>query len=197
MFLFLPPIYFNSLSLSEKESHQWVTKHLNVISWDSGSYLYWFISQIFIAIKVRFPIAIFYAKGKEKTETLQKILQKDVTNLETLLFPKFEEIFTPVDCLTCSLHTSILPFKQKKKHCAKRKAQVYFYWITLPLMSRRVERALPSHLPANISPNLTVCSCIASDNQFTVTFLKKKLILDDKLYRGSSKYLVILLELKH
>ena len=130
--LFLPPISFNSLSSSERKSHQWVSKHLHGISWDSGSYPYWFLSQIFIAIKIRFPTAKFYAKGKEKTETLQKLLQKDVTNLETLLCPKIEEIFTPVEHLTCSLHSSILPFKQKKKHCAKRKAQVYFYWITLP-----------------------------------------------------------------
>ena len=124
--------FLHSLSSSEGKSHQWVSKHLHGISWDSGSYPYWFLSQIFIAIMIRFPTAKFYAKGKEKTETLQKLLQKDVTNLETLLCPKIEEIFTPVEHLTCSLHSSILPFKQKKKYCAKRKAQVYFYWITLP-----------------------------------------------------------------
>ena len=120
--LFLPPISFNSLSSSERKSHQWVTKHLHGISWDSA----------FIAIEIRFPTAKFYAKGKEKTETLQKLIQKDVTNLETLLCPKIEEIFTPVEHLICSFHSSLLLFKQKKKHCAKRKAQVYFYWITLP-----------------------------------------------------------------
>ena len=43
-------------------------------------------------------------------------------------------------------------------------------------MSRRVEKATPSVLQKNLSPNLTVCSCIASDNQLTVTFLKEEKI---------------------
>ena len=95
--LFLPPISFNSLSSSERKSHQGVTKHLHGVSWYSGSYLYWFLSQIFIAIKIRFPTAKFYAKGKEKTATLQTLLQKDITHIETLLCPKIEEIFTPAE----------------------------------------------------------------------------------------------------
>ena len=67
--LFLPPISFNSLSLSEKNSHQWVSEHLHGISWDSGNYPYC-LSQIFRAIKIPFPTAKLYAKGREKTETL-------------------------------------------------------------------------------------------------------------------------------
>ena len=43
-------------------------------------------------------------------------------------------------------------------------------------MSRRVEKATPSVLQVNLSENLTVCSCIASDNQLTVTFLKEEKI---------------------
>ena len=38
-----------------------------------------------------------------------------------------------------------------------------------------MERAFSSVFSVKISPNLTVCSCIASDNQLTVTFLKKKI----------------------
>ena len=43
-------------------------------------------------------------------------------------------------------------------------------------MSRRVEKATPSVLQVNLSPNLTECSCIARDNQLTVTFLKEEKI---------------------
>ena len=62
--LLLPPLPYNSLSSSETKSHQWVTRFLHGISWSTGSYLYWFLSQIFIAIKLRFPSGKFYAKGR-------------------------------------------------------------------------------------------------------------------------------------
>ena len=100
-------------------------------SWNNGAYPYWFLSQIFVAIKLRFPLGKFYAKGKEKTESLQTLLQKKVIDLETRLCPKVEDIKSPIDT-TCALHSFYLPEKQKRKHCAKRKAQLYFYWISLP-----------------------------------------------------------------
>ena len=43
-------------------------------------------------------------------------------------------------------------------------------------MSRRVDKATSSVLQVSLSPNLTVFSCIASDNQLTVTFLKEEKI---------------------
>ena len=88
--------------------------------------------QIFIAIKLRFPSGKFYAKGKEKTESLQTLLQKELIDLDTLSCPKIEEIVSPIIHFTCALHSLYLPEKQKKRHCAKRKAQLYFYWLTLP-----------------------------------------------------------------
>ena len=128
--LFLPPVSYNSLSASERKSHQWVSRFLHGLSWNSGNYPYWFISQIFIAIKLRFPSGKFYAKGKEKTESLQTLLQKQVIDLDTLSCPKVEEINTPIKHFTCALHSHYLPEKQKKRHCTKRKAQLYFYWLT-------------------------------------------------------------------
>ena len=130
--LFLPPVSYNSLSASDRRSHKWVTKFLHALSWNSGTYTYWFLSQIFVAIKLRFRLGKFNAKGKEKTESLQTLLQKEVIELETLLCPKVEDIKSPIDNITCALHSFYLPEKQKRKHCAKRKAQLYFYWISLP-----------------------------------------------------------------
>ena len=57
--LFLPPVSYNSLSASERKSHQWVSRFLHGLSWNSGNYPYWFISQFFIAIKLRFPSGKF------------------------------------------------------------------------------------------------------------------------------------------
>ena len=130
--LFLPPLPYNSLSASERKSHQWVSRFLHGLSWSTGSYPYWFLSQIFIANKLRFPSGKFYAKGKEKSESLQTLLQKEVVDLDTLLCPKVDEISRPIKHFSCTLHAFNLPEKQKKKHCAKRKALFYFYWLTLP-----------------------------------------------------------------
>ena len=130
--LFLPPVSYNSLSASERKSHQWVSEFLHGLSWNSGNYTYWFLSQIFIAIKLRFSSGKLYAKGKEKTKSLQTLLQKEVIDLDTFLCPKVEEIVTPIKHFTCALHSLYLPETQKKRHCAKRKAQLYFYWLALP-----------------------------------------------------------------
>ena len=130
--LFLPPVSYNYFSASQRKSHQWVSKFLHGLFWSTGSYTNWFLSQIFIAIKLRFPFGKFYAKGKEKSESLQTLLHKEVVDLDTFLCPKVEEIPHPIKHFTSALHSFNLPVKQKKKHCAKREAQLYFYWLTLP-----------------------------------------------------------------
>ena len=116
--LFLPPLPYNSLSASERKSHQWVSTLLHGLSWSTGSYPYCFLSQIFIAIKLRFPFGKFYAKGKEKPESLQTLLQKEVVDSDTLLCLKVDEISHPIKQFTCALHSFNLPDKQKNKHCA-------------------------------------------------------------------------------
>ena len=67
-------------------------KFLHGLAWESGDYPYCYLQQIFQSIKLRFPFAEFYAKGTEKADTLKKLLQRDVINLETLLCPKFENL---------------------------------------------------------------------------------------------------------
>ena len=66
----------------------------------------------------------------EKIDSLQTLLKKEVLDLETLC-PGVEEIKLTIDNITCALHSLYLPEKRKKKHCAKRKAPLYFYWISL------------------------------------------------------------------
>ena len=123
--LLLPPVPYNSLSATERKSHQWVSRFSRGLSWSTGSYPYWFLSQIFIAIKIRFLSVKFYAKGEEKSESLQTLLQKEVVDLDAILCPKVEEISHPIKHFTFALHSFNLPEKQKKKHCAKRNALVF------------------------------------------------------------------------
>ena len=109
----LPPVPYNSLSASERKSHQWVSRFLHGLSWSAGSYPYWFLSQIFIAIKLRFPSGKFYAKGKEISESLQTLLRKEVVDVDSFLCPKVEEISHPIKHFTCAFHFFSLPEKQK------------------------------------------------------------------------------------
>ena len=119
--LFLPPVSYYSLSASEIKSHQWVSRFLHGLSWNSGDYPYWFISQVFIANKLRLPSGKFYAKGKKKTESLQTLLQKEVIDLDTFSCPKVDEIVTPIKHFTRALHSLYLPEKQKKDIALKEK----------------------------------------------------------------------------
>ena len=64
--LFLQPVFYNSLSASDKRSHKWITKLLHGLSWNSGTYPYSFLSQNCVAIKLRFPLDNFMPKGKRK-----------------------------------------------------------------------------------------------------------------------------------
>ena len=48
-------------------------------------------------------------------------------------------------------------------------------------MNRREEKVIPSILKVNLSPSLTVCSCITNDNLITLSFVR-----DEKESRGQS-----------
>ena len=41
-------------------------------------------------------------------------------------------------------------------------------------MNRRVEKVAPSVLQVNLSPSLTVCSCITNDNQITLSLVREE-----------------------
>ena len=64
---FQPPNSFNSLSSSEKRSHQLVSNFLHGLTWKSGDYPDSYMHQYVQSIMFRFPRLKFYAKGTEKT----------------------------------------------------------------------------------------------------------------------------------
>ena len=53
---FQPKNSFNSLSSSEQRSHQWVTKYLHGLAWESGDYPYSYLHQIVQSTVFRFPL---------------------------------------------------------------------------------------------------------------------------------------------
>ena len=81
---FSPPHSLNSLTLSEQKSDQWVSRYLHGLDWEKGDYPYCYLQQILQSLVLRFPLSDFYAKGVEKTDTLQKLIQRKVKNLEDL-----------------------------------------------------------------------------------------------------------------
>ena len=127
---FLPPSSFNILSSSEQKSYQWVSKFLHGLAWESGDYPYCYLQQIIQSIKLRFPFAGFYAKGTEKADTLKKLFQRDVINLETLLCPKVENLKLYRDIPICELHAVSCPRRQRSRHCASKKAKLFYQWLT-------------------------------------------------------------------
>ena len=70
--IFLPPVNFKSLPKSEQKAYNWLTNYLHGLHWDNGDYLYLNLNQIIQSFVLRNPNAVFYAKGKEKTDFLSK-----------------------------------------------------------------------------------------------------------------------------
>ena len=127
---FLPPNSFNILTSSEQKSYQWVSKFLQGLAWDSRDYPYCYLQQIIQSIKFRFPFAEFYAKGTEKAHTLKILLQRDVINLKTLLCPKVENLKLYREIPICDLHAVSCPKRQRSRHCATKKAKLFYQWLT-------------------------------------------------------------------
>ena len=60
---FLPLNSYRTLSSSDQKSHQWVSKFFHGLLWEMGEYLYCYLQQIKDSIILRFPFAVFLAKG--------------------------------------------------------------------------------------------------------------------------------------
>ena len=129
--VFLPLVPYISTSASEAKFHQLASRLLHVLSWSSGGYLYLLLSKIFIAKRLRLLDGKFYVKGKANSELLAVLRRKE----QIWTFFKALELENFVILLNTSpvlYPLSIYSRKTKKKHCAKRKAQLNFYWLTLP-----------------------------------------------------------------
>ena len=141
---FLTPNSFNILTSSEQKSYQWVSKFLHGSAWESGDNPYCYLQQIIQSIKFRFPFAEFFAKGTEKADTLKILLQRDVINLETLLCPKVENLKLYRDIPICDLHAVSCPKRQRSRHCATKKAKLFYQWLTNDSLFGKINSISPS-----------------------------------------------------
>ena len=132
----LPPNSYKTLSSSDQKSYQWVSKFLHGLLWETGEYPYCYLQQIIDSIILRFPLAVFYSMGKEKTSTLTILLQKNVINLKTLSGPKVEHLKLYRETPICDLHAVSCPKRQKNRHCARKKALLFYHWLTNESPSR-------------------------------------------------------------
>ena len=92
--IFLPPVNFNILPKLEQKAYNWLTKCLHDLHLENGDNLYINLNQLLQSFVLRNPGAVFYAKGKEKTEFLAKYLDRKVENLDDLGCPRVENLFS-------------------------------------------------------------------------------------------------------
>ena len=126
--LFLPPLSFTELSASEQRIHSWVSKFLHGIQWENGTYPYSYIETYFVLLAIRFQSAVFYAKGTEKCIKIEELLKRPVKNLEEIDCPKIE-LLSSENPTSCEFHSNKTSFRQRSRHCAKKKASAFLDWL--------------------------------------------------------------------
>lgn len=122
--LFLPPTPLENLPKAEQRAHSWVIEHLHGLQWCSGDYPYTCLPNILRSFAERYPISQFYAKGEEKSAVLEEYLGKPVENLDNLGCPKVENLPGTTPCCENHILTNC-----NHKHCARRKAVLYYNWL--------------------------------------------------------------------
>ena len=140
---FPPPCSFNILSSCEQKSYQWVSKFLHVFASESGYYPCCSLQLVIQNIKLRF-FAEFYAKVTKKADTLKKLLQKDVINLETLLCPKVENLKLYRDIPACEFHVGSCLKRQRSRICATKKAKFFLPDTRGQTVLRKLKNTFPS-----------------------------------------------------
>ena len=74
--LFLPPVSYNSLSASERKSHQWVSRFLHGLSWNSGNYPSGLYLKFLLQLNFDFLQESFMLKGKRKLNHCKHFYRK-------------------------------------------------------------------------------------------------------------------------
>ena len=83
------------------------------------------MNQILQSFVLRNPGAVFYAKGKEKTEFLAKYLDRKIENLDDLGCPRVENLYFK-NYPSCNKH---IPHYNSRNHCALKKTKVFYDWL--------------------------------------------------------------------
>jgi len=119
-----PQCHIDQVPVERRRTYLWCSKHLHGLDWNSGTHDYSFVYQFFTSLKIRFPNAIFYAKGELKCNFLRSHLF-NVVDLELVGCPKVTE-FTEFENTICNNH--IHP-DYYFDHCSKKKAYLFYCWL--------------------------------------------------------------------
>ena len=121
----LPPTSYSELQTQQKQSFGSLTSNLHCIEWDTGNYLYIYLTQIIQSVRLRNLGAIFYAKGEQKVKFLSDLLECSIIDLSSLACP-----WISVNYFTQSCQNHSEGKNNFNKHCAKEKAIFYFNCLT-------------------------------------------------------------------
>ena len=122
--LLKPQCHIDQVPAERRRTYLWCSKHLHGLDWNSGTHDYSFIYQFFTSLKIRFPNAVFYAKGEAKCSYLRSHLFNTV-DLELVGCPKVTE-FVNFENTICTNH--IHP-DYYFDHCSKKKAYLFYCWL--------------------------------------------------------------------
>ena len=103
----------------------WNTSHLHGITWSSGKLDYDKLFAVFDDIK-RMDTKVF-AEEVEKCRWLTRLLGQKIQNMDDYGCPKVQNLVREGKT-DSSWISSSYPFRQKKVHCAERKAKKYGEW---------------------------------------------------------------------
>ena len=115
---------------------------------------------------MRNPSAIFYAKGKEKTEFLAKYLDRKVENLDDLECPWVEN-FSFKNYPSCNRH---IPHYNSNNCCAPKKSKVFYDWL------KNEQQREISKSGVILSPNSKLFACMAPEGGIKISFTRKERI---------------------
>lgn len=127
---FYAPYPDTELPEDKKRSNSWAVNNKGVSPWGRGDLKAWKLEPILIAI-CRFEENI-YAKGREKTEFLNKLIgklfidrpeKKKIVNLEDLGCPKAESLYLGIGTLTCGVST------HNGTNCTLNNANKFSTWL--------------------------------------------------------------------
>ena len=122
--LLKPQCHIDQVPAERRRTYLWCSKHLHGLDWNSGTHDYSFIYQFFTSLKIRFPNAVFYAKGEANCSYLRSHLFNTV-DLELVGCPKVTE-FVNFENTICTNH---IHSDYYFDHCSKKKAYLFYCWL--------------------------------------------------------------------
>ena len=125
---FLPPFPRKKLSVKNKKTTAWLTRHCHGLHWESGELPYSSLDLILTSLFASYNT--IYTKGLEKTNFLEKKTGRKVLHLNDIHCPKVN--FLESSQVNCPVHMPNF------RHCALVKTSSYAMYIKETVCSSNV-----------------------------------------------------------